>query len=683
MAEDTSFRKMLEDREASKERGRPSGFTKMQNSVVWGVKPNIMGEGKDYGPITADDITYHKDEGSVKKEGGIEEVKDAKKVPETSGLSENKMKTTAETKPLDPMKGIVDRTKLTYSQKAEGEFPSFEDLMSPYGIKKKAGRQAGRVYHQARIKDGEEVQPALMVNTYKPEKQDNKNPDMQVAINNAKKMKDAELKDDQDDLHTMFWDQEKRIADREETPSIIEYFNSRPPMWDRRLKEKISANKPGAQRDVYVERHGMSPLRVKEDVLKNLEDEVKRKSGEAMPDWFYSEYLGKYLDDIKDGKMTYDVAFDTAMDDLWNDSRDIDDTEEESTEGSPEAKEAFDNMMGDPVGEIDGMMTNAGLSPSKKSAEIPSFKEVMFRKTDGKKSEGDDEYEWVIGNPPTRTEWLPGHPSGVQVPNYVRRKKEKKDLKKSADTESFEKMPSIYFDTDGEIQDIMQGKDEASRTKRHQLVYPNGVKIADAVELEGKSPSQVGLPKELGKIAGKGNIWYSPGDPHRLDIYTRKDKAIPIVQDGHPNFDNAVGRGADWDGLREEANNISQAISDAKGAAIGGFITDLLRAVTDGKYHPEGEEGKIKDVIEQHNKESVEQSEKSPIESDYAEDVAKPQTRPGYMDSLAGKIEPNQRTMEIMDMLKQGKISYAEATKLLAEESKAQKKGQKKGKKNA
>lgn len=41
---------MLSEREADKARGPPSGshFAKMQNSTVWGVKPNFMGEDKDW-----------------------------------------------------------------------------------------------------------------------------------------------------------------------------------------------------------------------------------------------------------------------------------------------------------------------------------------------------------------------------------------------------------------------------------------------------------------------------------------------------------------------------------------------------------------------------------------------------------------------------------------------------------
>lgn len=50
MVQDRDFKTMLDEREAGKTRGPPasSHFAKMQNSTVWGVKPNLMGEDKDW-----------------------------------------------------------------------------------------------------------------------------------------------------------------------------------------------------------------------------------------------------------------------------------------------------------------------------------------------------------------------------------------------------------------------------------------------------------------------------------------------------------------------------------------------------------------------------------------------------------------------------------------------------------
>ena len=50
MVQDRDFKSMLDEREAGKTRGPPasSHFAKMQNSTVWGVKPNFMGEDKDW-----------------------------------------------------------------------------------------------------------------------------------------------------------------------------------------------------------------------------------------------------------------------------------------------------------------------------------------------------------------------------------------------------------------------------------------------------------------------------------------------------------------------------------------------------------------------------------------------------------------------------------------------------------
>lgn len=50
MVEDRDFKSMMDEREAGKARGPPasSHFAKMQNATIWGVKPNVMGEDKDW-----------------------------------------------------------------------------------------------------------------------------------------------------------------------------------------------------------------------------------------------------------------------------------------------------------------------------------------------------------------------------------------------------------------------------------------------------------------------------------------------------------------------------------------------------------------------------------------------------------------------------------------------------------
>ena len=116
--EDRSFKKMLDEREADKARGPPasSHFAKMQNSTIWGVKPNIMGEDKDW--VMPKEIPKAKTDDDSKST----EVKKTDMTEATEIGQGNK------TKMQSPLEGEGNLTGRTL--KSAGEMPTFKDIMA-------------------------------------------------------------------------------------------------------------------------------------------------------------------------------------------------------------------------------------------------------------------------------------------------------------------------------------------------------------------------------------------------------------------------------------------------------------------------------------------------------------------------------------------------------------------------
>lgn len=110
--EDKDFKSMMSEHEAGKARGPPSGshFAKMQNASIWGVKPNFMGEGKDW--VMPENIPEAKENNEhVEKADDIKETKDAESTD--AGAQ----------KPVSPLTGEGNLTK-----SADGTVP-FKDIM--------------------------------------------------------------------------------------------------------------------------------------------------------------------------------------------------------------------------------------------------------------------------------------------------------------------------------------------------------------------------------------------------------------------------------------------------------------------------------------------------------------------------------------------------------------------------
>ena len=120
--EDRDFKSMMDEREAGKARGPPasSHFAKMQNATIWGVKPNIMGEGKDW--VMPKDIPKAKENTEhIEKD---DTIKDAKPAETTSS---------AKTTGPSPLEGVGN---LTTKKSGSNEVPSFRDMMIQKAQKK-------------------------------------------------------------------------------------------------------------------------------------------------------------------------------------------------------------------------------------------------------------------------------------------------------------------------------------------------------------------------------------------------------------------------------------------------------------------------------------------------------------------------------------------------------------------
>lgn len=115
--EDKDFKSMMSEHEAGKARGPPSGshFAKMQNASIWGVKPNFMGEGKDW--VMPENIPEAKENNEhVEKADTIQEAKPA----ETTS--------TATATGVSPMEGVGNLTPKRASAFGT-ELRPFKDMM--------------------------------------------------------------------------------------------------------------------------------------------------------------------------------------------------------------------------------------------------------------------------------------------------------------------------------------------------------------------------------------------------------------------------------------------------------------------------------------------------------------------------------------------------------------------------
>ena len=172
--EDQSFKKMMDDREAVKERGYPSGsshFAKMQ--CIGGAKPGWVGRNKDW-PMPSRVPNAKENHEHMEKKSEAEEA-DVVGSPKT-------------TKPMSPLEGEGNLT--TMKAVLEDGTRPFKDMM----IEKKAGRQSAN---------------------YLPKGQSSKNPSESNAESNAKASKLAETKDAEADEK-----KQKEVKEgREETKS--------------------------------------------------------------------------------------------------------------------------------------------------------------------------------------------------------------------------------------------------------------------------------------------------------------------------------------------------------------------------------------------------------------------------------------------------------------------------------
>ena len=112
--EDRDFKSMMDEREAGKARGPPasSHFTKMQNATIWGVKPNVMGEGKDW--VMPENVPEAKANSEhIEKD---DTIKDAKPAETTSSAS---------TSGVSPLEGVGN----LMTKKSES-MPTFKEMMA-------------------------------------------------------------------------------------------------------------------------------------------------------------------------------------------------------------------------------------------------------------------------------------------------------------------------------------------------------------------------------------------------------------------------------------------------------------------------------------------------------------------------------------------------------------------------
>lgn len=115
--EDKDFKSMMDEHEAGKARGPPSGshFAKMQNASIWGVKPNFMGEGKDW--VMPENIPEAKENNEhVEKADTIQEAKPAETTSTTTPAA------------VSPMEGVGNLTPKRASAFGT-ELRPFKDIM--------------------------------------------------------------------------------------------------------------------------------------------------------------------------------------------------------------------------------------------------------------------------------------------------------------------------------------------------------------------------------------------------------------------------------------------------------------------------------------------------------------------------------------------------------------------------